>query len=1229
MTLKRTMCALLAATMLLPTAIMAETSAAAAEVDVAESAAQLTEESSETGSYGLRDNIQDGVILHCFDWTYNDIKAELPNIAKAGFTSVQTSPAQQACGTGAWYWAYQPLGFYIGNTFGTKAELQSLCEEAHKYGIKVIVDSIGNHLASDHTYIQDDLKDSQYYHNSGYSTSLNNVDWTNRWQVTHCDVGMPDLATENSHVQQCAKKYMEELKSVGVDGIRWDTAKHIELPSEGDNFWPTVSSVGLYQYGEILKGPDDRDSGNEALMKEYTNYMSVTDSEYGSTVRNAFASGNVPGAYGNWVARGITSDKMVYWGESHDTWANAYEGDYSWNKSENVIDRAYAAVASRNQATALYYSRPLSNPEAKENTKIGEKGSTHFTSKEVAAVNHFHNAMVGKADYYTASNGCAVITRKDGGAIVVKGSGSGYVSVTNGGGYAKTGTYKDEITGNEFTVTSTTITGTIGDSGIAVIYDAQDSGSVSATPSSGTTFTKSISVTLNAKDVKNTTYKTSDGASGEFSDGQVITIGSSIAEGSTVTLTLTGTKSDGSTATAAYTYTKTAPKTYPHLDGAGFVFDNSTTKWSSVNAYVYDESGSSVITNGAWPGVKMTDCGDGYWKYNLDSKFSGSNIRVIFNNGSDQIPASQQPGYQMSSSDKKLYEGGNWKDLPVPSITVSLSASPTKVTVGEPVTLTANATGASGTVNYTFSDGSNTIQSSTNNTAAWTPVAEGEYKVTVTAKDSKNATATATANVSVIKIDSDSDSDSDTDIVELKNTSKVSSTSVTTGTTVTITGSATGGTKPYKYAFYYRRSADSKWTLKGTEYGTATSTTLTPGYVDTYYVLVNVMDSDGNIVPKTFTINVSKKETLTNNSTFSATTVKAGTAVTAKASASGGTSPYTYAYYWKKSTSSTWTTKKAYSTTTSVSYSFSIPGDYDLKVAVKDSTGTIVEKESPLTVTTVNPLTNSSTISATTVTPGTSFKVTGKATGGTSPYTYAYYYKKSTASSWTTKKAYSSTASATYTINTAGTYDVKVSVKDNDGNVADKTFSVIVGQAELENNSTLSSTVVKPGTSITATASAAGGTGSYTYAFWWQKMGGSGWNTKKAYSTSKTAAYTFNTAGAYNVRISVKDSSGKIKSVTYHVYITTLTNSSTLSATSVSKGTAIKATGKSSNGSGTKQYAFYWKKSTSSTWTTKSAYGVAATATYTFNTAGTYDIRISVKDSTDAVVFKDYTVTVK
>ena len=44
---------------------------------------QPTEEVSAANDYGLADNIQDGAILHCFDWKYNDIKAELQNIAEA------------------------------------------------------------------------------------------------------------------------------------------------------------------------------------------------------------------------------------------------------------------------------------------------------------------------------------------------------------------------------------------------------------------------------------------------------------------------------------------------------------------------------------------------------------------------------------------------------------------------------------------------------------------------------------------------------------------------------------------------------------------------------------------------------------------------------------------------------------------------------------------------------------------------------------------------------------------------------------------------------------------------------------------------------------------------------------------------------------------------------------------------------------------------------------------
>ncbi len=429
-------------------------------------------ENNTTNEYGLTEDIQDGVILHCFNWKYTDIIKELPDIAKAGFTSVQTSPAQAGAGCGTWYWLYQPLGFSVGtNELGTKAELQKLCEEAEKYGIKVIVDVVANHLAGSHDNIDPELKDSQYWHNNG---SVN--DWWDRWRVRNCDIGMQDINSENVFVQQKVKSYLEELKSIGVDGIRWDAAKHISLPSEGCGFWITVTeNLGLYHYGEILGGPYDGNKDNDSylrsLMDEYTSYMSVTDSEYGRWLRDGFAAGYVPSTYANWERYdGIDADELVYWAESHDTYSNGYEDGYSFEMSQNVIDRAYAIAASRNGASALYFSRPSSTD--KESIKIGVKGSLNFKCKEVAAVNHLHNALAGQKEWFVTdmeSNVCGVCREK--GAVIVLGSGGNrYVEIENGGGTTAPGTYKDEITGNTWTVTDKLIKGTVGSSGIAVFY---------------------------------------------------------------------------------------------------------------------------------------------------------------------------------------------------------------------------------------------------------------------------------------------------------------------------------------------------------------------------------------------------------------------------------------------------------------------------------------------------------------------------------------------------------------------------------------------------------------------------------------------------------------------------------------------------------------------------------------------------------------------------------------
>ena len=613
-------------------------------------------------SYGLADSIQDGVILHCFNWKYSDIEAELPAIAEAGFTSVQTSPAQPSVKSGTWYWLYQPLGFYVGtNDLGTKEDLEDLCDEAEKYDINVIVDVVANHLAGDHTNIQGDLKDSQYWHTYGKVTS-----WADRDQVINGEIGMPDLNSEHPYVYQTVSNYIDELQDLGVDGIRWDAAKHIGLPSEGCNSWPEVTDQGLYHYGEILVGPDDRTSGNEGLMKEYTEYMTVTDSTYGKTLRDAFASGTVPTAFGNWSARGIANNKLIYWSESHDTWSNNQDWGYSNTMSQNVIDRAYAVAASRNDISALYFSRPAS--ANKEDIKAGAKGSTHFTSDEVSAVNQFHNAMDGQPDYYTTGNNCAVVSRETG-AVVVAGSGENFnVTVPNGGGTTQAGTYVDAITGEKWTVTSESMSGRIGSTGISVLYKE---GTLPENPDEpddpSETSTVYYENTNNWSDVyayywsdKNehmttwpgtrmTNVKDNTYSIDIPSDAEYI-IFSNRGSSQTDDLTIAGENmiyNNGSWTEYSDGSSEIIPED-PEDPADGSIFYKNTNNWSDVYIYYWSDENTQMTT---WPGVQMTNTGNNVYKAEIPTD---AQYAIFSNKGNSQTSDLTLDGYG------KIYDNGNW-----------------------------------------------------------------------------------------------------------------------------------------------------------------------------------------------------------------------------------------------------------------------------------------------------------------------------------------------------------------------------------------------------------------------------------------------------------------------------------------------------------------------------------------------------------------------------------------
>ncbi len=184
--------------------------------------------------------VQDGLTLHCWNWSFAEIEKNMATIAAQGYTAIQTSPVQplkeatnlDVNSVGSHWWVYyQPVDFTIttasGNALGTKAELASMIETAHRYGIQVIVDVVANHLGNQtgndlSDAIPEALRKDEYWHDITVDTS----DYDNRYDVTqHCMSGLPDLNTANKDIQGFVLEFM--IESVN---LAW-TASALTLPS--------------------------------------------------------------------------------------------------------------------------------------------------------------------------------------------------------------------------------------------------------------------------------------------------------------------------------------------------------------------------------------------------------------------------------------------------------------------------------------------------------------------------------------------------------------------------------------------------------------------------------------------------------------------------------------------------------------------------------------------------------------------------------------------------------------------------------------------------------------------------------------------------------------------------------------------------------------------------------------------------------------------------------------
>ena len=630
--------------------------------------------------YGLTKEMKNGAILHAWMWSFNTITEHMDEIAEAGYTSIQTEPMSKikvndANGkkfTENWYYVYQPTNTSIGNfVVGSEDDLKAMTAAAHAHGIRIIVDVVANHFTADWNAIDSDWQKSEYFHarNSCSGSGGDNIDYSNRWQVTHCHLlGLWDLNTANPEVANRMHDFLKTAVNDGVDGFRFDAGKHVELPNEfdGSQYWTTILQNGSqYQYGEVLQGDSGLDY--KAYANLYAKYGEggggATASDYGKTIRSALWSKNLNA--GNLMSLrngGVNDDQLVTWVESHDNYANSdKESTYLTN---DQIRFGWAVVGARAGGAPLFFNRPKASggnqPQFAEASQLGDAGDDMWKDTAVAAVNHFRNAMDGEAEYLRNcgseqnNNSCLMVERYK----TDNNAGNDGVSIANMGGdqnLAGTptklddGTYTDQVNGGTITVSNGKITsGTAKGDAVSVYFNTSVKESVSATVSKKFS-SNTIKVTLNASNATNLTYSLSNGKNGSFVDGDSLTIGGDMEIGDSVTLTVKGTGAEsGEALEFTATYTKVEVQ-------ANTIYATKPSGWSKMYAYVYTGDGATAKNNAAWPGVEMTamaaadSCAKaGTYKYEVPDLGEGT-YRVIFSNGNgSQMPGASQPGFEFS-----------------------------------------------------------------------------------------------------------------------------------------------------------------------------------------------------------------------------------------------------------------------------------------------------------------------------------------------------------------------------------------------------------------------------------------------------------------------------------------------------------------------------------------------------------------------------------------------------
>jgi glycosidase len=136
----------------------------------------------------------------------------------------------------------------IDREYGTAEDFAELLEEAHRRGIRVIVDFVMNHTSSQHPWFVESASSPSSPRRDWYVWRADDPGWTQPWGGTNRTWhekdgafyygvfwgGMPDLNLSTPAVRREMERLAALWLSRGVDGFRLDATRHLFAGGPGD-----------------------------------------------------------------------------------------------------------------------------------------------------------------------------------------------------------------------------------------------------------------------------------------------------------------------------------------------------------------------------------------------------------------------------------------------------------------------------------------------------------------------------------------------------------------------------------------------------------------------------------------------------------------------------------------------------------------------------------------------------------------------------------------------------------------------------------------------------------------------------------------------------------------------------------------------------------------------------------------------------------------------------------